>query len=389
MRDEDRRHGVQRLRRRHYAASADMRFGREEHFVVYGQFNDSLGSKVDRNPQLKLSDAAKDALESASSATGYSASASDGALLVMVKEEAAFGDYTIMVTNGRSGDAELTQELTIYVAGPPAEYMVDPTAVYIPLRSRATFTVTAMDEMDGVPAFTTTGDERNDMVQIDAAYGNVRGTKVDSDDVLTLDANTGMGTFTYTLPRDAEQGEPFSIFIGEGDMQVEVMVTAGAENMAPMAGDDVEDQTVYVDAMVEVQSNFSDPDEDMLSYMASSDMMDVATATVDSAGMVTITGVAEGMATITVTASDPMGAYAMQTIMVTVMMMPPGEGEMMTLASNVLGSYLAAVNTFGVTWTPAADAQQQYVVLASLADGYSVVDGQGARRRRQFPRVYG
>ena len=41
--------------------------------------------------------------------------------------------------------------------------------------------------------------------------------------------------------------------------------------------------------------------------------------------MVTITGVAEGMATITVTASDPMGESAMQTIMVTVMMMPPME----------------------------------------------------------------
>ena len=53
---------------------------------------------------------------------------------------------------------------------------------------------------------------------------------------------------------------------------------------------------------------------------------------------------------------------------------PMPEGEMMTLATDVLGSYLAAVNTFGVTWTPAADAQQQYVVLASLADGYSVVD---------------
>ena len=87
--------------------------------------------------------------------------------------------------------------------------------------------------MDGVPAFTTTGDERNDMVQIDAAYGDVRGTMVDSDDVLTLDANTGMGTFTYTLPRDAEQGEPFSIFIGEGDIQVEVMVTAGMDPTVP------------------------------------------------------------------------------------------------------------------------------------------------------------
>ena len=63
-------------------------------------------------------------------------------------------------------------------------------------------------------------------------------------------------------------------------------------DMAPMAGDDVADQMVYVGAMVEVQSNFSDPDEDMLSYMATSDMMDVATATVDDMG-VTITGVAE------------------------------------------------------------------------------------------------
>ena len=96
-----------------------------------------------------------------------------------------------------------------------------------------------------------------------------------------------------------------------------------AENMAPMAGDDVADQMVYVGAMVEVQSNFSDPDEDMLSYMASSSDDMIATATVDDMGMVTITGVAEGMATITVTASDPMGESAMQTIMVSVMMMPP------------------------------------------------------------------
>ena len=212
------------------------------------------------------------------------------------------------------------------------------------------------------------------MVKIDAPYGDVRGTMIGSAGVLTLSTNTGMGTFTvYTLPRDAEQGEMFGIFVGEGDMQVEPTVTAGieptapgmpmtvmaeatshdmitvswespaddggsditgymvqsaymmaddmmsdwmdvdpahmgmdmmymdmglmaettyyyrvaamnsvgmgdysdgmamamtmAENMAPMAGDDVADQMVYVGAMVEVQSNFSDPDEDMLSYI--------------------------------------------------------------------------------------------------------------------------
>ena len=86
-----------------------------------------------------------------------------------------------------------------------------------------------------------------------------------------------------------------------------IMVSVMTPNMAPMAGDDVADQMVYVGAMVEVQSNFSDPDEDMLSYTADSSDDMIATATVDDMGMVTITGVAEGMATITVTASDPMG----------------------------------------------------------------------------------
>ena len=114
--------------------------------------------------------------------------------------------------------------------------------------------------------------------------------------------------------------------VGMGDYSDGMaMAMTMAENMAPMAGDDVEDQMVYVGAMVEVQSNFSDPDEDMLSYMASSSDDMIATAMVDDMGMVTITGVAEGMATITVTASDPGELYAMQTIMVTVMMMPPME----------------------------------------------------------------
>ena len=36
--------------------------------------------------------------------------------------------------------------------------MVDPMATYIPLRDRATFTVTALDEMGGVPSFTTNDD---------------------------------------------------------------------------------------------------------------------------------------------------------------------------------------------------------------------------------------
>ena len=126
----------------------------------------------------------------------------------------------------------------------------------------------------------------------------------------------GPGTATITVTAtDTEGGMGMQTF----------MVTVEEANVAPMAGMAIEDQMVYVGAMVEVQSNFSDPDEDMLSYMASSSDDMIATATVDDMGMVTITGVAEGMATITVTASDPGELYAMQTIMVTVMMPPPLE----------------------------------------------------------------
>ena len=258
-----------------YTASADTRFGWEEHFVVHGQFNDSLGSKVDRNPRIEITGDAADALETVGSADGYSASASAGSHLVMVTEDAAFGDYTITITNGRSDDDEVSQELTITVAGPPMEFTVEPMETHIPLRSRATFTVTAMDEMGGAPAFTTSGAGRNDVVQIDAPYGDVRGAMVDSDDVLSLNTETGMGTFTYTLPRDAQQGEVFSIFIGQGEMQVEVMVTAGMEPTAPgMAMNVMAEATSHDMITVTWDSPASDGLSDITGYMVQRGTMD-------------------------------------------------------------------------------------------------------------------
>ena len=70
-----------------------------------------------------------------------------------------------------------------------------------------------------------------------------------------------------------------------------------------MAEGSIDDQMVYVGAtvMVDVSGAFSDADMDTLTYTAMSDMMDYATASVDGS-MVSIMGMAEGMATITVTA---------------------------------------------------------------------------------------
>ena len=96
-------------------------------------------------------------------------------------------------------------------------------------------------------------------------------------------------------------------------------VTVGGANQAPAAADAIADQTLEVgaDVMVDVTGAFSDPDDDDLTYDASSDDDLVATASV-SGSEVTVSGVAAGTATVTVTATDPGGLSATQTFDVTV-----------------------------------------------------------------------
>ncbi len=90
-------------------------------------------------------------------------------------------------------------------------------------------------------------------------------------------------------------------------------------NRAPTAVGSIEAQTIPTgeSVAVDVAANFSDPDGNTLSYSAASSDEAVATASV-SGSSVTIGGVAAGEATVTVTASDPAGLTASQTIGVTV-----------------------------------------------------------------------
>ena len=91
-------------------------------------------------------------------------------------------------------------------------------------------------------------------------------------------------------------------------------------NAAPMAVGTIAAVTVTAGEMsdaMDVSGYFSDADMDTLTYTASSDMEMYATAMVNGS-MLTITGVAAGMATITVTATDMAGTMATQDIMVTV-----------------------------------------------------------------------
>ena len=90
-------------------------------------------------------------------------------------------------------------------------------------------------------------------------------------------------------------------------------------NQGPEAGDAIPAQTLFTGetATVDASAHFRDPDGDPLTYAAVSSSPEVATVTVSEATL-TIRAVSAGVATVTVTASDPAGAGAEQRFEVTV-----------------------------------------------------------------------
>ena len=140
-----------------------------------------------------------------------------------------------------------------------------------------------------------------------------------------------------------------------------------APNTDPMAVGSIAAQTVTAgrSVSVNVASNFSDADAgDSLTYTAMSSNMAVATTSV-SGSMVTISGVAAGSAIVTVTATDMHGAYAMQTISVTVM---AGALGAPTNVMAVVDDSDPGVPGITITWTDGANADVHDVGLIDLAD---------------------
>ncbi len=119
--------------------------------------------------------------------------------------------------------------------------------------------------------------------------------------------------------------------IGQGVATVTVTATDGGglsaqqsfavtvPNRPPEAVGGIEDLDVYVDSLVEVDAaaHFTDPDGDQLEYRAaSSDTTRVLVSV--SGSLVKVTGVAVGIATVTVTATDAGGLSAQQSFAATV-----------------------------------------------------------------------
>ena len=103
-------------------------------------------------------------------------------------------------------------------------------------------------------------------------------------------------------------------------MQLTAGQDGGGANRAPRASGSIPAQTLSVGgraASVNVAQYFTDPDGDALTYTARSSRTGVVTAAV-SGSTVTLAPVAAGTATVTVTARDPGGLSATQSIAVTV-----------------------------------------------------------------------
>jgi len=137
------------------------------------------------------------------------------------------------------------------------------------------------------------------------ATATVSGSRV------TIDA-VAEGTATVTVTATDPEGLA-------AEQRVAVTVQGESGNQAPRGVGTIGAQTIEAGSSVtvDVSSNFSDPDDDALSYSVTTSNASVATATVAGA-RVTIRGVGGGRATITVIARDPGGLSVRQRISVAV-----------------------------------------------------------------------
>lgn len=96
-----------------------------------------------------------------------------------------------------------------------------------------------------------------------------------------------------------------------------VLITACENPQPPASCGTVPEQTIHVGESATVSVCFSDPNEDMLTFAATSSDPGVA-AVAGAGGTVTVTAVSPGTAVVTVTATDPGGLMAQQSFRVVV-----------------------------------------------------------------------
>ena len=195
--------------------------------------------------------------------------------------------------------------------------------------------------------------------------------------VITVEAVTE-GTATVTVTATDPDGASASL---------SVSFTVLGRNESPVVTDTIPPQNLTEGDTVtlDVSGNFSDPDGDELTFTVESTNTNAATATIDGS-VVTIIAVAEGMAIVAVTATDPDDAFALQEVMVTVEAAnraPVAVGTIPDAGLAVGEEVTAPVVQFfsdpdGDELTYAAVSGDTMVVTASMAGSLITVVGVGA-----------
>ena len=198
----------------------------------------------------------------------------------------AEGTATIVVT-ASDGSLSVTDELVVTVGNRAPEVSEDIEDQHIPTAGRSIY-------LDVAGNFSDPNDD--DLTFTAGSDAEATATVLVSGSVLVI---TGEAAGTATITVTASDGSL--------SVEDEFVVTVG--NRAPEVSEDIEDQHIPTAGefiLLDVSGNFSDPEGDALTFTAESDAMGVATVSVDGSTL-RIIGVADGTATITVTASDTLG----------------------------------------------------------------------------------
>ena len=206
------------------------RFGANEMFFVKAHLEDALDNKIGDGNDIDaaLADEDSDLLGDAdivAIADPVEMGDPARAWMFTVDAKASLIDNMITVSTDTTGpeDAEIPDvTLTAAVAGPPASYEISGPD-NIPLRMSEMFTVSAKDEMGGIPHITS---DENDMVAVsvlNVPASNVRGL---TNGMLMLD-DEGVGMFTVHA-FGVTDGQTSLIVVGEGGMETQHEVTFGA-----------------------------------------------------------------------------------------------------------------------------------------------------------------
>ena len=241
------------------------------------------------------------------------------------------GDATITVTATDPGGLTATHRFEVTVQATPESDLVVRSPVASPdaLGPGESFSLSAIVDNRGAGAASTsttlryyrssdatisTGD-----TQIGTDAVARLGPSQSSAESLPVTAPSGEGTYYYGACVDAVANE--SDTGNNCSSAVEVEVKKG--NQAPRTVGTIPDRTVTLDDEIPVDAEpyFTDPDGDDLDYTAASSDTDIATVRV-SGSDVRAKGQDEGVATITVTATDPGGLFARQSFELTVEDLP-------------------------------------------------------------------